>query len=227
MWYSFNVSNVHFVCLDTGETDNGETALLQSQASWLESDLAAAKAAGYKWTIAYFHRPPYSTDASHGNQSDVSEIFVPIFDKYNVDLVLLGHVHMYERDYPMRGGKVVNYSKNVYNNPNGTIYVIAGSIGAPLYELGKGDWVAASASEYHYCMVHVLSNNTLRLEAKNLDGKTFDWISISKQSSYGDGSGGYVESHFNMKAGITIVQIFVVVIGALFLLLLLLMRRKE
>jgi acid phosphatase type 7 len=71
---------------------------------WLEKDLKANK---QKWTIVYWHHPPY-TMASRNSDIEVDlktirEGVVPLLDKYKVDMVLNGHSHVYERSQMMKG----------------------------------------------------------------------------------------------------------------------------
>ncbi|HNU89698.1 MAG TPA: metallophosphoesterase family protein, partial [Ferruginibacter sp.] len=66
-YYSFNIGDVHFISLDSYGKDNGNTTNLYdtsgAQATWLKADLAANTK---KWTVAYFHHPPY-TKTSHSS----------------------------------------------------------------------------------------------------------------------------------------------------------------
>ncbi len=104
-YYSFNVGDVHFISLDSYGSDGGllrDTAGLQT--TWLKADLAANTK---KWTVAYFHHPPY-TKTSHTSDSEtdlvaVREKFIRILERNGVDLVLSGHSHGYERSYLLKG----------------------------------------------------------------------------------------------------------------------------
>ncbi|MCG2795967.1 MAG: fibronectin type III domain-containing protein, partial [Actinomycetia bacterium] len=181
-WYSFDVSNVHFTCLDTGLSDN-EPALIDQQKAWLSSDLAAADARGVDWKVVYFHRSPYATSTGHGNQDDVIAGWVPIFDQYKVDVVFNGHNHYYERSYPMRGGVPITGSLDYYWQPDGVVYVTAGCAGAPLVNTGSAPWVAKNAKEYNYCVVDVLPNRSMRVQAKKRDGSLLEQFTIAKDNA--------------------------------------------
>lgn len=107
-YYSFNIGDVHFISLDSYGMDNGNTTKMYdttgAQATWLKADLAANTK---KWTVAYFHHPPY-TKTSHTSDTEmdlvaVREKFVRILERYGVDLVLCGHSHGYERSYLLKG----------------------------------------------------------------------------------------------------------------------------
>ncbi|MDH5362376.1 MAG: hypothetical protein OEW84_03580, partial [Aigarchaeota archaeon] len=102
----------------------------------------------------------------------------PVIDKHHVDIVFSGHDHDYERTYP------VNFTASDTSpqpSPeNGTIYIVSAGWGAPLYESGKGWWTAYSDSLYHFTLVTIYANNTMHLEAIDLEGKTFDQAFIVK-----------------------------------------------
>ncbi|HXO65324.1 MAG TPA: metallophosphoesterase family protein [Steroidobacteraceae bacterium] len=75
------------------------------QTRWLEQTLAAAHADdSIDWIVVQMHQDALSS-SSKGNGSDkgIRETWLPLFDRYAVDLVLCGHDHDYERSWPVRG----------------------------------------------------------------------------------------------------------------------------
>jgi hypothetical protein len=96
-YYSFDYGNIHFICLDSHETDRSPGGAMMS---WLTQDLAATS---QEWIIAFWHHPPYSK-GSHDSDTEVPlrqmrQNALPILEAYGVDLVLSGHSHSYERSY--------------------------------------------------------------------------------------------------------------------------------
>jgi hypothetical protein len=76
-----------------------------AQSRWLESTLEAAlRDHTIDWIIVQMHQDALSS-AKNGNGSDkgIREAWLPLFDRYGVDLVLCGHDHDYERSWPVRG----------------------------------------------------------------------------------------------------------------------------
>jgi hypothetical protein len=76
-----------------------------AQTRWLERTLAAAREdPSIDWIVAQMHQIACSSSAT-GNGSDlgIRAEWLPLFDKYQVDLVLNGHDHCYERSFPVRG----------------------------------------------------------------------------------------------------------------------------
>jgi hypothetical protein len=76
-----------------------------AQTRWLEATLAAAQQdTSVDWIIVQMHQDALSS-SKNGNGSDkgIRETWLPLFDRYGVDLVLCGHDHDYERSWPVRG----------------------------------------------------------------------------------------------------------------------------
>ncbi|KAJ5639550.1 Metallo-dependent phosphatase-like protein [Penicillium longicatenatum] len=145
-WYSFDYGMVHYVQLDT-ETDlghgfiapdepNGVEAedagpfsnLKNAQTKWLAKDLASVDRSKTPWIIVAGHRPWYAsigTDASD-NCFDCKDVFEPLFLENNVDLVLSGHVHAYERTAP-----TANFTADPkeLDNPSSPWYIMNGAAG--------------------------------------------------------------------------------------------------
>lgn len=100
-WYSFDVGNVHFVCLESHETDRSGSGTMLT---WLAADLAATTR---DWIVAFWHHPPY-TKGSHDSDVEAQLIemrqnALPILEAAGVDLVLTGHSHSYERSWLIDG----------------------------------------------------------------------------------------------------------------------------
>ena len=112
-YYSYDYGNVHFVALDSHDTNrdapaNAETNICPGDGTggamynWLCEDLAATTQG---FIVSYWHHPPY-TKGSHdsddrsdsgGRMHHMRERFVPMLEHYGADLNLTGHSHSYER----------------------------------------------------------------------------------------------------------------------------------
>ena len=100
-YYSFDYGNVHFIALDSFESDR---SMGGPMLTWLAQDLLANT---QEWTIAFWHHPPYSRGA-HNSDSDPELIqmrsnAVRVLEAGGADLVLAGHSHSYERSYLLDG----------------------------------------------------------------------------------------------------------------------------
>jgi hypothetical protein len=181
-WYSFDVGSVHFVCLDTGLMDYSERPLLGEQSPWLEEDLQQAEEKGMEWTVVFFHRPPYSSGEGYGEQPDIIAEWVPIFERYGVDLVLASHEHFYQRSLPMLEGQALTTTGDMYKNTGGTVYVIQGCGGAPMSDPLPAAWMASMAKEFSYTLVRVFPGQETMLEVvtKSVNGEVLDSFSLAK-----------------------------------------------
>ena len=92
-YYRFTKGNVAFYALNSNYMD-------KKQIDWLQSELAKDQS---DWKIAFFHHPPYSSGGKHGSSTQLREIVEPIFTRYNVNVVMAGHEHFYERIKPQKG----------------------------------------------------------------------------------------------------------------------------
>lgn len=136
--YSFDYGDVHFVILDSqkSEEERFVPGMLDSQKAWLEQDLTLTDK---KWKVVFVHRSPYDNKLARNNDS-IREAFVPILDKYHVDVVFTAHDHVYARTYPLYGDAVMD------SPAKGTIYVATGRSGTKTYQ----DVSAKEWNEFFY-----------------------------------------------------------------------------
>jgi purple acid phosphatase-like protein/calcineurin-like phosphoesterase family protein len=76
-----------------------------AQTLWLEETLAKARRAhtDIDWVVVQLHQCALSSSTDNGCDLGIRQAWLPLFDKYQVDLVVNGHDHDYERSYPVRG----------------------------------------------------------------------------------------------------------------------------
>jgi hypothetical protein len=89
------------------------------QTIWLEQTLAEARHdPSVDMIVVFMHQCALSTSVP-GNGSDlgIRQAWLPLFDKYEVDLVLSGHEHDYERTYPVRGYDAGSHGTVAAPNP--------------------------------------------------------------------------------------------------------------
>jgi hypothetical protein len=151
--HAFTYGNVAFIGADGNDlsaeisNNNGYTA--GAQTTWLESKLAQYRhrRSGIDFIVVYFHNCMFCTNQTHGSDGGIRSVWEPLFDQYHVDLVINGHVHAYERTYPIIAGqptKVVPPGGTVEPAKDGTTYICCGGGGQSLYTTwystsGQGD----------------------------------------------------------------------------------------
>jgi hypothetical protein len=175
-------------------TDSDYTAA-SPQRRWLEEELTAANTPGARasqpWLIVTGHKPIYCSSADADNSRgptpagrklgsaghQILSGLEALYQRYNVDLVLAGHIHEYERSLPVGdNGTVVethhhtNASFGHYVHPELPTYLTIGMGGYPHTIGGPNEWprgVAWSATHkvmWGYTRLHFLSGTKLKIE---------------------------------------------------------------
>ncbi|MFA6360868.1 MAG: metallophosphoesterase family protein [Dysgonamonadaceae bacterium] len=159
--YSFNYKNALFLMIDA--TSNTEL-----QTNWIEQQLKNSTAT---WKFAIFHFPPYNFEEPY---LDIQEEWVPLFDKYHVDMVFGGHIHYYMRSNPMKGGVVQPSFKD------GTVYVI--SIGIPSRDrpIGEEPYAAVRSADGQFYQYLKIDKNRLSYSAIDSGNQPIDSFTIIK-----------------------------------------------
>ncbi len=169
-YYSFDWGNAHFVSLDSNASLASAARGNGGMLNWLEADLAKTQKF---WRIVYFHHPPYSNGIHSDDPIEalVRDQIVPILERNNVDLVLNGHEHSYQRTYPIKNGRPVG--------PNqGPVYITTGGGGSDLYPVFLDSHIAAAYSVYHFLRAAV-QGFRMDVSAIQSDGTTIETISFA------------------------------------------------
>ncbi|HTC48296.1 MAG TPA: metallophosphoesterase [Candidatus Aquilonibacter sp.] len=92
-YYSYDLGAWHIVALNSECRQVGGCGTGSPQGEWLRQDLAQHSTT---CTLAYFHKPLFSSGASHGNDSEMKPLWQTLYAA-NADVVINGHDHDYER----------------------------------------------------------------------------------------------------------------------------------
>ncbi len=165
--YSFDNGPGHFVMLDSNTYKERD---FEAVRPWLEQDLRGSKA---RWKFVCFHAPAFHTSKEHYTEQKM-RLFEPLFEATGVDIVFAGHVHNYQRSFPLRfkpaaekpdaRGRVDGeftidraFDGVKQTHPNGVIHIVTGGGGAKLYSVdfektveqlkkdNPGNWVPLTA----------------------------------------------------------------------------------
>ena len=114
-----------------------------TQTTWFEGQLKKFRASkDIDFVIVFFHHCAYCTSTAHASEGGVRQEWVPLFEKYTVDLVINGHNHQYERTDVIKGDKVTKklpIGETAYPETEGVVYVTAGAAGRSLYAFSAPD----------------------------------------------------------------------------------------
>ena len=93
----------------------------------------ASKDPNIDWIVVYYHKPIYTSTSKHAGLTSLRDIYHPLFDQYDVDLVLSGHNHNYQRTFPLSFNQddsarpiIVNKNPNTYNQIGAPIFITSG-----------------------------------------------------------------------------------------------------
>ena len=184
-YYSYDFGDVHYVVLDTmlyesNHEDNHDTHhpdLYDVQVQWLRQDLMANTK---KWTVVLMHRDPfqYAFDRPGANRAvgfdDEGVLFMPIFDEFNVDLVLSAHLHSYRNR-----GHVRNFDRD----SSGPLYILTGIAGdarRPKWKEHPLDVYVAPDRDKNNYMTMTVTPSKLIVKAFLPDGTQLDESVIEK-----------------------------------------------
>ena len=154
-YYSFDYGNVHFTVID--QYDDFSTG--STQYNWIRNDLANTSK---PWRVILMHKPAWSA-GGHSNDSDTQNYLVPLFEQYDVSLVINGHNHYYAR--------AVN---------NDIHYITTGGGGAPLYSPDNSyPHIVRTDRSYHFLKIQIRNNQTMHITAIRQNGTIIESFDIT------------------------------------------------
>ena len=126
-WYVYN--NTLFMNINTNNTSTAEHKAFMKEAIKENQDV--------RWKVVVFHHSVYSV-AYHSVESSIlkrREELTPVFDDLGIDVVLMGHDHVYVRSNMMKGMKVSQETKDLTSvtDPEGILYLTANSASGSKY----------------------------------------------------------------------------------------------
>ncbi|HYB11020.1 MAG TPA: metallophosphoesterase family protein [Alphaproteobacteria bacterium] len=146
LWYAFTAGSMRVISIandDVVYQDGGNSYVRGyssgAQKTWLEKELAAARRDhNVDWVVVCMHQVAISTaDMFNGADLGIRQEWVPLFDKYGVDLVVCGHEHHYERSHPIRGQETnatltpipTDKATDIIDTTKGTVHMVIGGGG--------------------------------------------------------------------------------------------------
>jgi predicted phosphodiesterase len=152
-WFAFDYGNCRFIFLDSEVS----TGISPEQLAWLQAELSRPETQRAAFRIVCFHRPPWVNLWNGGGylgETFVRNDWTPLFSQGNVDLVICGHAHNYNR-----------------GQTNGVVYVISGGGGGTLDVERVANWplFTIEYSRYHWDLMEV-------------DGDTLTWQVFDQQN---------------------------------------------
>ncbi len=142
MWYAFTAGAVRVISLNNDDVcyqDGGNSYVHGysggAQKRWLEKELERTSAdADIDWIVVCMHQTAVSTaDRTNGADLGIRENWLPLFDRYGVDLVVCGHEHHYERSHAIRGVQPTDTLTPIpVEDGHGTVHLVIGGGGTSI-----------------------------------------------------------------------------------------------
>ena len=107
---------------------------------WKQNSSAPARKR-IDWVVVCMHQTAVSTgERTNGADLGIRQNWLPLFDRYGVDLVVCGHEHHYERSHPIRGTlpsdtltpNPVDTQPEVIDTSKGTVHLVIGGGGTSI-----------------------------------------------------------------------------------------------
>jgi len=167
-YYSFDYQNVHFTVM----SDYLPYEAGSEQYTFVQNDLAKAAAdPNIDWIVIVHHDQEYASTKIHEipDENEWKEAYHPLFEQYNIDLVLQGHQHNYQRTYPIKYDSdtpispiITERNRSTNTNPEGQIFLTVGTAGASLHSLNgnKAPYLITAQDEvYGFLNVDITAND--------------------------------------------------------------------
>lgn len=196
-YYSFDIHNVHIVVMNdyspiSPEKNKEIYQKGSEQYNFVKNDLAQSAANPMiDWIIVAHHSQKYASTWGKILHSvdEWADIYHPLFEEYDVDLVLQGHQHNYQRTFPIKHNIenpdrpiVTDTNTRDYFDPSGQIFATVGTAGVQLQNLnGKAYYITTQIIRFGFLNIDIMKNGaTLNATFFSNDGSATDQFIISK-----------------------------------------------
>jgi Calcineurin-like phosphoesterase len=196
-YYTMTFSNMRVIVMDTDRVSYSSGS---SQYNFVVNELQkASQDPNIKWIVVYLHKQLYTSPNTCSSSScsntgsdatNLRNIYHAKFDQYGVDVVMNGHLHNYQRTYPIKydSGSPSSPIKacsntNNYGDCQGEIYVTVGTGGVNLHGLsGKSSFVASQQDDRFGALDLNIEGGGYTLAGRYYtnDGVQRDFFKISK-----------------------------------------------
>ncbi len=150
-YYAWNLGGGLFLALDSNRPGDG------AQRRFIERELSTSSA---PVKIVHFHHPPY-TAGLHPDDEGVKRHWMPLFEKYDVTLIISGHNHLYEHQLI-----------------NGIDHIVSGGGGNTLHGCDRKPATLVRCVSQHHFLLLTIEPSRVRVEAITASGARLDsfWV---------------------------------------------------
>lgn len=150
--YTFTAAGIRFIVLDSNRI------LSDTQRTWLRDKLRAERD---RPVVVAFHHSPFTVSGGHTNDPGVVARWVPLFERFDVALVLTGHSHTYE-----------------HHRRAGVDYVVTGGGGRFLHGCARVASTLRRCENQHHFLVLRIEDGRIRVTARASSGAVIDRFDV-------------------------------------------------
>ncbi len=193
--FYFDNGNARYILLDA---DHYMDWTNQVWRKWLDDALSAAK--DKKWRFVLYHQTAFNSDTSHYSEQRM-RVITDILEKHDVRIVFCGHVHNYQRTYPLHfvpgvmdakgmvAGQIELAGQDIPTHAGQIVYITTGAGGASL----TGTQIASTPEKWQSFTQKFIANthsfslcevdgDTLAVKQISEDGAVLDQFAVSAAS---------------------------------------------
>jgi len=155
---------------------NTEISMGGDQRQWLAKELERQRAEPGKTILVQYHKPAYGSVKSFEAGAPQRQYWVPLFEKFQVDLVAESDHHSLKRTLPIFQGE--------YDPERGITYIGDGGLGVPQRTVDSSRWYLQDpgmTAESHHVHIIEFGEDAISARAIGLDRKTLDEIVIESK----------------------------------------------
>jgi acid phosphatase type 7 len=155
---------VAFITLNSNISRGGD------QQDWLETQLRDLRPKN-RWLLVQYHHPAWPSGRDFASGAPQREAWVPLFEKYHVDLVYEAHDHLLKRTFPLYAGKV--------DKQRGIVYIGDGGGGVSLREAPSDRWYLEVVGRHFHAHLLTFKSDRLDVVAVDPTEKTVDQFAVT------------------------------------------------
>ncbi len=169
-FYSFDYGNCHIAVLNSNKM-GASKPYYNTLKNWLQEDFDNSN---QRWKFLMFHYPPYPV-VYDGHSYNLEANWVPLFEQCGVDIVFVGHQHVYMRTKPLRDSQI-------QADGEGIVYIM-GNSGRKFYSAGEDyDYIAIQRANVSNYQIINIDGDTFTLTSRSADGQEIDSYTLKKKS---------------------------------------------
>jgi len=167
-WFAYDYDDMLLLSLNDTVRDPDQIAT--EQRTFIQDELGATT---LPWRIATHHKSAYSVCTTHGSDKTVRAAWSDAFEDGGVQVVAAGHNHIYERSVPIHNEKKVAPGQ-------GTVYLVTGGAGAPLYNRVKDEWFNAVNNPVNHYIIADFGPTQVDMVVRDINDNIIDQFTVPR-----------------------------------------------